>query len=56
MLHKIQQLIDERTIYTPIWQLAFLNGIGPRVSEASFGKIAGFPYTAPYDDIAIKKV
>ncbi|HEX5231915.1 MAG TPA: ABC transporter substrate-binding protein [Bradyrhizobium sp.] len=56
LLHKMQQLIYERTIYTPIWQLAFLNGIGPRVSEASFGKIAGFPYTAPYDDIAIRKV
>jgi peptide/nickel transport system substrate-binding protein len=54
LLHKMQQLIYERTIFAPIWQLAFLNGTGPRVAESSFGKIAGFPYTAPYEDIAIK--
>ena len=31
MLHKIQQLVHERTIYAPSWQLAFINGAGPRV-------------------------
>ena len=51
MLHKIQQLIDERAMFAPIWQLAFINGIGPRVSELSFGSIAGFPYTAPYENL-----
>jgi len=55
LLHKMQQQIYERTIYAPIWQLAFLNGIGPRVADSSFGKIAGFPYTAPYEELAIKK-
>ncbi len=33
ILHKIQQLVHERTIYAPIWQLAFINGAGPRVGE-----------------------
>ena len=50
LLHKMQQIVYERTIYAPIWQLAFLNGTGPRVAESSFGKIPGFPYTAPYED------
>ena len=54
MLHKMQQLVCERTIYAPIWQLAFLNGVGPRVGESGFGLIAGFPYTAPYEDITLK--
>jgi peptide/nickel transport system substrate-binding protein len=54
ILHKMQQLVYERTIYAPIWQLAFLNGIGPRVGEAGFGLIADFPYTAPYEDITLK--
>ena len=31
MLHKMQQLVHERAIYAPIWQLGFLNGVGPRV-------------------------
>ena len=54
ILHKIQQLIYERTIYAPIWQLAFINGVGPRVGELGFGRIARFPYTAPYEDITLK--
>jgi len=54
MLHKMQQLVYERTIYAPIWQLAFLNGVGPRVGESGFGLISGFPYTAPYEDITVK--
>jgi len=28
ILHRMQQPVYERTIYAPIWQLAFLNGIG----------------------------
>jgi len=54
ILHKMQQLVYERTIYAPIWQLAFINGIGPRVGESGFGQIARFPYTAPYEEITIK--
>jgi peptide/nickel transport system substrate-binding protein len=54
ILHKMQQLVYERTIYAPIWQLAFINGVGPRVGESAFGLIAGFPYTAPYEDITLK--
>ena len=54
ILHKIQQLMVERTIYAPIWQLAFLNGTGPRIGESGFGQIPLFPYTAPYEDITIK--
>ena len=33
ILFKIQQLMVERAIYVPIWQLAFINGVGPRVGE-----------------------
>jgi peptide/nickel transport system substrate-binding protein len=54
ILFKIQQLMVERTIYAPIWQLAFLNGVGPRVGESGFDRIPLFPYTAPYEDITIK--
>jgi peptide/nickel transport system substrate-binding protein len=54
ILHKMQQIVHERTIYAPIWQLAFINGIGPRVGEAGFGLIPRFPYTSPYEDITLK--
>jgi peptide/nickel transport system substrate-binding protein len=54
MLHKMQQLVYERTIYAPIWQLAFLNGFGPRVGESGLGLIESFAYSGPYEDITLK--
>jgi peptide/nickel transport system substrate-binding protein len=54
ILHKMQQIVYERTMYAPIWQLAFINGHGPRVGESGFGLIPGFAYTGPYEDITIK--
>jgi peptide/nickel transport system substrate-binding protein len=54
ILDKMQQLTYEKAIYAPIWQLAFINAIGPRVGQSSFGVIPGFAYTAPFEDITIK--
>jgi peptide/nickel transport system substrate-binding protein len=54
LLHQMQQIVHERAIYAPIWQLAFLNGIGPRVAESGLGRIPGFPYTAPFEELALK--
>ena len=33
---------------------AFLNGVGPRVGNSGLGAIANFPYSAPYEDLALK--
>jgi peptide/nickel transport system substrate-binding protein len=52
-LHKIQQLVYERSIYAHLWQLAFLNGAGPRVGESGLGLIAGHAYSAPYEDVTL---
>ena len=54
ILHKIQQLIHERTAYAPIWQLAFINGAGPKVGESGLGLISGHAYSAPYEDVTLK--
>ena len=54
ILEKMQRLVHEKAINAPIWELAFINGIGPRVGQSSLGQIAGFPYTAPFEDITIK--
>ena len=54
LLHKMQQIVYEQAIYAPIWQLAFINGVGPRVAESGFGRIPGFPYTAPFEELALK--
>ena len=55
MLHRIQQILHERSVYAPIWQLAFLNGVGKRVGESGLGLIKGHAYSAPYEDVTIKK-
>jgi peptide/nickel transport system substrate-binding protein len=55
LLHQMQQIVHERAIYAPIWQLGFINGTGPRVAESGFGRIPGFPYTAPFEDLALKQ-
>jgi peptide/nickel transport system substrate-binding protein len=54
ILDKMQQLLSERVIYAPLMQLAFINGVGPRVGESGFGLIPGFAYTGPFEDITIK--
>jgi peptide/nickel transport system substrate-binding protein len=54
ILTKMQHLLDDRTMYVGIWQLAFISGVGPRVAESGFGLIKGFVYTAPYEDITLK--
>ena len=53
-LHKIQQLMTDKVMFAPIWQLAFLNGVGPRVEESGLGLITGHAYSAPYEDVKLK--
>jgi peptide/nickel transport system substrate-binding protein len=54
VLHKIQRLVHERAIYAPIFQLGFLNGVGPRVGESGLGLITRYAYSAPYEDLTLK--
>jgi peptide/nickel transport system substrate-binding protein len=54
-LAKIQQLVHERTIYAPLWQQAFLNGIGPRVKESGLGLIPSYTYSGPYEDLTLAR-
>jgi peptide/nickel transport system substrate-binding protein len=55
MLHRIQQIVHERSLYAPIWQLAFINGLGKRVGESGLGLIRGHAFSAPYEDVTIKQ-
>jgi peptide/nickel transport system substrate-binding protein len=53
ILTQMQQLVIEKGVYAPIWQLAFINGVTKRVGESGFGRIPGFAYTAPYEDLTL---
>jgi peptide/nickel transport system substrate-binding protein len=54
MLHRIQELIHEKAMYAPIWELGFIHAQGPRVAESSLGLITGWAFSAPYEDVKLK--
>src|SRR2546422_460252 len=53
-LHRVQQLIHEKAMFAPIWQLAAMGGFGPRVEESGLGLITGFPFSGPYEDVKLR--
>ncbi len=53
-LYQIQQIMHDRVMHVPIYELAFLWGVGPRVEEACVDHIKGFSYSAPYEDLKLK--
>ena len=54
-LHRIQQVIHEKAMFAPIWELAFLNGHGPRVAESGLTLIPNHAYSSPYEDLKLKE-
>jgi peptide/nickel transport system substrate-binding protein len=53
-LHRIQQLVQERAMVAPIYELAFLTGVGRRLEESALGLIAGYAFSAPYEDVKLR--
>ena len=54
-LHRIQQLMHDKVIFAPIWQLAAMSGVGPRVEESGIGLVAGYAFfSSPYEDVRLK--
>jgi peptide/nickel transport system substrate-binding protein len=54
LLHRIQQLMYDKVMSIPMWELAFINGHGPRVQESGLALIPGHAYSAPYEDVKLK--
>ena len=55
LLHQIQKIAHEKVMFAPIWELAFLNGVGLRVDESGLGLIEHHPYSSPYEDLTLKR-
>ena len=53
-LHRIQQLVHDKAMYAPIWELGFIHAHGPRVAESGLGLITGWAFSAPYEDLKLK--
>jgi peptide/nickel transport system substrate-binding protein len=54
-LHQIQRILHERVVFAPIWENGFIRAFGPRVEEAGLTLIPAFPYSAPLEDLRLKK-
>ncbi len=54
LLHEMQDMVRERAMFAPIWQIAATVGIGPRVGMSGLGTIKGYPWTGPYEDMTLK--
>jgi peptide/nickel transport system substrate-binding protein len=54
LLHQIQKMVVDQVQVAPIFQQAFLWGIGPRVEQSTAGMIQGFPYVGPAEELKLK--
>jgi len=55
MLHQIQQILYDRMTHIPIYELAFIWGVGPRVEEPGINLVRSFAYSAPLEDVRLKR-
>ena len=55
MLHQIQRLVHERVRYGPIFEYIWPSGIGPRVAEPALMLINPYPWSAPLEEVRLKK-
>ena len=55
MLHQIQQTLHERVRFAPIFEYIWPSGIGPRVEEPGFLLINPYPWSAPLEEVRLKK-
>jgi peptide/nickel transport system substrate-binding protein len=55
MLHRLQNILHERTRFAPVYDYFWASGIGPRVEDAALMKIDPFPWAAPLEDVKLKR-
>ena len=50
-----QKILHDKVVFAPIWENGFIRGVGPRVEEPGLSLIPAFPYSAPLEDLRLKK-
>jgi len=55
ILLKLQRILLERTRFAPIYDYFWASGVGPRVEEPSLMRIEGYPWSAPLEDVKLKR-
>jgi peptide/nickel transport system substrate-binding protein len=55
LLHQIQRLVYDRVRIAPIYEYVWPSGIGPRVEEPALMLIDPYPWSAPLEDVRLKR-
>ena len=55
MLHQLQQMLYDRVRFGPLYEFIWPSGIGPRVAEHALMLIDPYPWSAPYEDVKLKR-
>ena len=52
---QIQQIMADRVRIAPIFEYIWPSGIGPRVADPALMMINPYPWSAPLEDVRLKK-
>jgi peptide/nickel transport system substrate-binding protein len=55
MLQQIQRTLRERTRFAPIYDYIWASGVGPRVEDAALMKIDPYPWSAPLEEVRLRR-
>jgi peptide/nickel transport system substrate-binding protein len=55
LLQKMQQLIYDRVMFVPLFEYVWPSGVGPRVEEPGLMLINPYPWSAPLEEVRLKK-
>ena len=55
LLLRIQQILHDRVRFAPIWEYIWPSGVGPRVEEPALMLINPYPWSAPLEEVRLKK-
>jgi len=55
LLHQIQQIVHDRVRLAPIFDYTWPSGVGPRVADPALMLINPYPWSAPLEDVKLKK-
>ncbi|HSL51322.1 MAG TPA: ABC transporter substrate-binding protein [Candidatus Deferrimicrobiaceae bacterium] len=54
-LHQLQRLLHERVRFAPIMDYIWPSGVGPKVAEPALMLIDPYPWSAPLEEVRLKK-
>jgi peptide/nickel transport system substrate-binding protein len=55
LLHQIQQMVYDRVRIAPIYEYVWPSGIGPRIAEPALMLINPYPWSAPLEEVRLKR-